>query len=96
MVTLLCAAWLPVPTASRVAPPASAQTQSTDPMDCEGPVPDASPGTPEWDSRDQNNVFCAGQRHLDQTMHPLSGAPFSPPSRVGAPSTRLDSIPTDH
>ncbi|HEX8075483.1 MAG TPA: hypothetical protein VF545_10930 [Thermoleophilaceae bacterium] len=78
--------------------PASAQRQSTDRVDCEGPAPDAGPGTPEWDSRDDQNMYCAAQRHLDQTAHPLSGAPFSAETEGLAPASLTDQYrePTRH
>ena len=54
--------------------PASAGGQQTD---CAGPAGEASPGTPEWERRDADNVFCAKQRHDDQTRHPVSPLPSS-------------------
>jgi pimeloyl-ACP methyl ester carboxylesterase len=60
-----------------IALPISAPAQSTDSVDCVGPAPDAEPGTAEWDERDADNMFCAGQRHSDQTQHPVSPWPVS-------------------
>jgi dienelactone hydrolase len=40
------------------------------PVDCEGPAPDAEPGTTEWRERDLANVWCTSERHLDQAQHP--------------------------
>ena len=47
------------------------------PVDCKGAAPDVEAGTAEWFARDANNVFCAGQRHLDQLLHPVSPLPAS-------------------
>ena len=38
--------------------------------DCEGPAGDPEPGTPEWEARDENNLYCLSQRHVDQAQHP--------------------------
>jgi dienelactone hydrolase len=70
--------------------PAAGQRQSTDPVDCEGPAPEARPDTPEWSARDRDNMFCAGERHLDQMRHPLSGAPFSASMFGLAPASLTD------
>ena len=72
------------------APPASAQRQSTDPVDCEGPAPDASPGTSQWSARDRDNMYCAVQRHLDQARNPLSQTPFSAEMYGLAPKSFTD------
>ncbi len=45
--------------------PASAQDH-----DCEGWPGDPEPGTPEWEERDENNLYCLSQRHEDQASHP--------------------------
>lgn len=43
--------------------------------DCEGPAGDPEPGTPEWEARDENNLYCGQQRHADQGAHPeLNGS----------------------
>jgi hypothetical protein len=40
--------------------PAGAQLASVDPRtDCLSYPGDPEPGTPEWDDRDQNNIYCA-------------------------------------
>ena len=56
------------------APGAQAQQQ---PLDCEGPAPDAQPGTVEWIVRDANNLLCTTERHADKANHPAlaGGAP---------------------
>jgi dienelactone hydrolase len=46
------------------------------PIDCAGPVADATPGTLEWTLRDAGNMFCAEQRHLDQPLHPVAALPL--------------------
>ncbi|MGH2982365.1 MAG: hypothetical protein ACRDKV_10030, partial [Solirubrobacterales bacterium] len=46
-------------------------------VDCEGPAPEAEPGSAGWFAREANNVFCASQRHVDQTLHPVSPLPAS-------------------
>lgn len=68
----ICAAAL----AAAAATPA-ASAQGGGPLDCAGPAPDAEPGTLDWYVRDVNNMFCAIQRHLDQTLHPVSPLPLS-------------------
>ena len=47
-----------------------ALAQPVEPIDCLGPAPDAEPGTPEWDQRESENVFCANQRLADRAQHP--------------------------
>jgi pimeloyl-ACP methyl ester carboxylesterase len=69
---------------------AIAQVPGVDPVDCEGPVPDAEPGTAEYLARDANNTYCAVQRHLDQTLHPVSPLPASTESFGLAPMTFTD------
>jgi pimeloyl-ACP methyl ester carboxylesterase len=69
------------------APAASAQQSVTD---CEGPAPDAQPGTAEWTTRDANNMYCAVQRHADQTLHPVSPAPASTAIHGLAPMSFTD------
>ena len=59
-------------------------------VDCGGAAPDAQPGTPEWDARDQNNTFCATQRHYDQSLHPVSPLPASPEMEGVAPLSLTD------
>jgi pimeloyl-ACP methyl ester carboxylesterase len=73
-----------------LAPPTLAQRQPTDPVDCEGPMPDAQPGTAGWFARDANNVFCATQRHLDQALHPVSPLPLSTSMHGLAPMSFTD------
>ena len=44
--------------------------------DCEGPAGDPAPGTPEWQVRDESNLYCGQQRHVDQGAHPeLNASP---------------------
>jgi dienelactone hydrolase len=38
--------------------------------DCTGPAGDPAPGTPEWDRREDDNVFCASQRNSDTASNP--------------------------
>ncbi len=38
--------------------------------DCTGPAGDPAPGTPEWDRREDDNVFCASQRNADTAANP--------------------------
>ena len=56
-----------------IAMPAFAQTP-----DCAGPAGDPEPGTPEWDQRDQDNQYCAEERHADHAQHPVTRP--SPPT----------------
>lgn len=64
--------------------PASAVV-AQEPVDCEGPAPDAEPGTPEWRQRDAANMFCAEQRHLDKAQHPTN---LQPANELGADAYR--------
>ena len=54
--------------AASLAPPANAAP------DCDGPPPSAQPGTPEWNQREADNVFCGNQRSLDAQSNPAYGA----------------------
>jgi dienelactone hydrolase len=47
-------------------PVATAQVEP----DCTGPAGNPQPGTPEWDRREDDNVFCAGQRNADTAANP--------------------------
>jgi hypothetical protein len=47
-------------------PAASAQGEP----DCAGPAPEAAPGTPEWERREDDNVYCATQRNKDTASNP--------------------------
>src|SRR3954471_14808661 len=38
--------------------------------DCDGPPPAAEPGTPAWDQREADNVFCGSQRSGDTAGNP--------------------------
>jgi pimeloyl-ACP methyl ester carboxylesterase len=60
-----------------IAQPALAQGQGADPVDCEGPAPEAEPNTPEWFEREANSIYCARQRHDDQALHPVTPLPLS-------------------
>jgi dienelactone hydrolase len=42
--------------------------------DCDGAPPPAQPGSPEWDQREADNVFCGSQRSLDAQSNPAYGA----------------------
>jgi dienelactone hydrolase len=42
--------------------------------DCDGPAPAAMPGTPQWDQREADNVFCGSQRSSDTSANPLYSA----------------------
>jgi hypothetical protein len=68
----------------------AATVTAADPIDCVGPVPDAEPGTPEWDERDSNNMFCATQRHDDQALHPVTQLPLSTEREGIAPMSLTD------
>ena len=70
--------------------PAPAPAQVPDPIDCVGPAGDAEPNTPQWYARDANNMFCAAQRHLDQTQHPVSPMPLTGPEFGIAPIQLVD------
>ena len=48
------------------APSASGQTEP----DCTGPADNPAPGTPAWDSREDDNVYCANQRNADTGSNP--------------------------
>ena len=69
-----------------------------DAQDCVGPAGDPEPGTSEWDARDQNNVYCAKQRHADQTQHPVSPLPDSTEMFGIAPMSLTDAyrVPSRH
>ena len=43
-------------------------------VDCEGPAGDPQPGTPEWEQREQNNVYCGEQRFWDTSANPAFAA----------------------
>src|SRR4051812_14082968 len=45
--------------------------------DCDGPPPAAEPGTPEWDQREADNVFCGSQRSADAQSNPAYEAASS-------------------
>src|SRR4051794_10014638 len=38
--------------------------------DCDGPPPEAQPGTPEWDQREADNQSCGSQRSRDAEANP--------------------------
>src|SRR5689334_22125986 len=42
--------------------------------DCDGPPAAAEPGTPAWDQREADNVFCGGQRSRDTSANPAYSA----------------------
>lgn len=75
--TLVAAASLCLGLAS--APAAFGQTP-----DCAGPAGDPQPSTPEWDQRDQDNQYCAEERHADHAQHPVL-APVAPNDQYRAP-----------
>src|SRR4051812_43159653 len=45
--------------------------------DCDGAPPAAEPGTPEWNQREQDNVFCGSQRSADAQSNPAYQAAAS-------------------
>jgi hypothetical protein len=48
-------------------------------VDCEGPAPEAEPGSPQWHVRDVQNIHCSQQRHVDKAAHPTSLLPADGP-----------------
>lgn len=70
--------------------PQGAAAQATSPVDCTGPAPDAEPGTAAWHAREANNIYCATERHLDQTLHPVSPLPVSTETFGLAPMSFTD------
>src|SRR4051794_26593279 len=42
--------------------------------DCDGPPPEAQPGTPEWDQREADNQSCGSQRSRDAQANPAYAA----------------------
>jgi dienelactone hydrolase len=55
--------------------------------DCDGPPPAAAPGTPQWDQREADNVFCGSQRSSDTSQNPLySAAAAQIQAEHGAPT----------
>src|SRR5687768_17009506 len=78
--------------------PAASWAQGEGPVDCVGPAGDPEPGTAEWDERDENNVFCAKERHADQTQHPVSPLPDSTEMFGVAPMSLTDAyrVPSRH
>src|SRR4051812_30570290 len=42
--------------------------------DCDGPPGDADAGTPQWDQREADNVFCGPQRSPDPQATPAYSA----------------------
>ena len=50
-------------------PAAGARGQVGGP-DCAGPAGEASPGTPAWEQREAENIYCATQRNLDLSTNP--------------------------
>ena len=66
------------------AAPAAAQPAP----DCTGPPGEPAPGTPEWDQREQDNAYCAGERNADTGSNPAYQAALAEPrpeSRATAP-----------
>lgn len=64
-----------------------AASEAVDPVDCEGPVTSPQTFTAEWNKRDTENQFCAGQRGLDQASNPLFAAKLA----MAAPGAYLAS-----
>jgi dienelactone hydrolase len=91
-----------VASAALLAPPAHAAP------DCDGPPPAVQPGTPEWNQREADNVFCGGQRSLDAQSNPAYGAaaaqvqaehgaptpedPFRDPARLNGKRFRFETV----
>ena len=48
-----------------------------DPVDCIGPAGDPAPGTPEWQQRDLENMWCATQRQQDEADSPAFASAFA-------------------
>jgi hypothetical protein len=62
-------------------------------VDCEGPAPEAEPGSPQWHARDLHNVVCSQQRHLDKATHPTTALPVDgPPYDVYRQPHRNDDV----
>ena len=57
------------------APSALAQAEP----DCTGPAGDPAPGTAAWDQREEDNVYCAGQRNADTAANPAYQAALTNP-----------------
>ena len=70
--------------------PAQTSAQDGEGVDCVGPVGDPEPGTQAWHEREQNNIYCATERHADQTQHPVSPLPISPEIEGLAPISLTD------
>ena len=71
--------------AAALALAASASAAPGDP-DCDGPPADARPGTPEWDRREADNVFCGEQRSRDTAANPaFAAAALGVQARYGGP-----------
>jgi dienelactone hydrolase len=49
---------------------AAPQAHAAGEPDCDGPPPAAQPGTPEWNQREADNVFCGSQRSADAQSNP--------------------------
>jgi hypothetical protein len=52
----------------------SAQAQSIATTDCLSYPGDPEPGTPEWDDRDQNNIYCAIEGYMTYNTNPAESA----------------------
>jgi dienelactone hydrolase len=59
-------------------------------QDCAGPAGDPAPGTPEWDQREDDNVFCASQRNADTSANPAYQAAVFQPANPGRSSNGMD------
>ena len=53
---------------------AAPQAHAAGTPDCDGAPPAAQPGTPEWNQREADNVFCGTQRSQDAQSNPAYGA----------------------
>ena len=60
------------------APAASGQTEP----ECTGPAGDPAPGTPAWDRREDDNVYCATQRNADTGSNPAYQQALAEPAYV--------------
>jgi dienelactone hydrolase len=68
--------------------PGSASAQQE--PDCTGPAGDPQPGTPEWDRREDDNVFCASQRNADHAANPAYQAALLQPRDQSRSANGMD------
>ena len=68
---------------------APAATGQAEP-DCTGPAGDPAPGTPEWDSREADNEYCATQRNEDTGSNPAYQAALAQPRNQSRSMNGMD------